>query len=186
MPTTQEEKPAKPRARRKADRRKSKSGHSPQQPAEAVAEFDSVSPVLAKPEPLEPEPFKPEPFEAEIARAVAMEIGSETESGSETVLSGEVLPPEVRQAASHIAPVQAIAQAYDEYAQKSWRNGRLLAERLITARSIDQTIEIHGEFAKQAYANFLAQSEKICVLYGEWAQQFFRPFEKFATGWPRR
>jgi hypothetical protein len=52
-------------------------------------------------------------------------------------------------------------------------------------RSIDEAIEIQGEFAKQAYANFLAHSERICVLYGEWAQQFFRPFDKFATQWTR-
>jgi Phasin protein len=101
----------------------------------------------------------------------------------EAPLSGEVLPPEVRVAPQ--AGVFAIAQAYGEYTRKSWLNGRFLVERLIAVRSFDEAIEIQGEFAKQAYTNFVVQSQKIGMLYGEWAQQFFRPFEKIAAGWPR-
>jgi hypothetical protein len=100
-------------------------------------------------------------------------------------LNGEVLPPEVRDPAPAVASLVAIAQAYGEYTRKSWLNGRSLVERLIAMRSFDEAIEIQGEFAQQAYTNFIVQSEKICVLYGGWAQQSFRPFEKFAAGWSR-
>ena len=102
----------------------------------------------------------------------------------EAALNGEVLPPEVRVPAAP-AGFSAIAQAYGEYTRKSWLNGRFLVERLIAARSFDEAIEVQGEFAKQAHANFIVQSQKISVLYGEWAQQFYRPFEKFTAGWPR-
>ena len=90
-----------------------------------------------------------------------------------------------REPAPQTLALQAIAQACDDYSRKSWHAGRFLVERLIAARSLDEAIEIQGEFAKQAYANFVTQSQKICVLYGEWAQQLFRPFDKFATGWTR-
>jgi hypothetical protein len=178
MPTIQEEKRAKPRSRsRKADRNSPKSGQPPVE-VEVRAEPDPVSPMVAEAEVV---------AAADAAPAEAIESASELvmENASETALSGEVLPPEVHQAAPQVAPLQAIAQAYDEYSRKSWRDGRFLVERLIAVRSFDEAIEIQGEFAKQAYSNFLAQSQKICVLYGEWAQQFFRPFEKIASEWPR-
>jgi hypothetical protein len=186
MPTI--EKPAKPRARnRKADRR---SRRSAQQQVEVRAEPDPVSPMAAEAQIAEAQIAEAEVAEAEVtaadvAPAVAMENASETENAPETVLSGEVLLPEVHSTASPVAPLQAIAQAYGEYTQKTWLNGRVLVERLIAVRSFDEAIEIHGEFAKQACTNFLAQSERIGVLYGAWAQQFFRPFEKLATEWPR-
>ena len=176
MPTI--EKPAKPRARsRKADRRSPK---SEQQEVEVRAEPDPVSPMVA-----EAEVAEAEVAAIDAAPAVAMESIPEIESATETALSGEVLLPEVRSTASPVAPLQAIAQAYGEYTQKSWLNGRVMVERLIAMRSFDEAIEIQGEFARQAYTNFLAQSERISALYGEWAQQFFRPFEKLATEWPR-
>ena len=176
MPTI--EKPAKPRARsRKADRRSPK---NEQQEVEVRAEPDPVSPMVA-----EAEVAEAEVAAIDAAPAVAMEGIPEIESATETALSGEVLLPEVRSTASPVAPLQAIAQAYGEYTQKSWLNGRVMVERLIAMRSFDEAIEIQGEFARQAYTNFLAQSERISALYGEWAQQFFRPFEKLATEWPR-
>jgi hypothetical protein len=103
----------------------------------------------------------------------------------EAALNGEVLPPERRDAAPQAASLFAIAHAYGEYTRKSWLNGRSLVERLIAMRSLDEAIEIQGEFAKQAYTNFIVHSERICGLYGQWAQQAFRPLEKFAAGWPR-
>jgi hypothetical protein len=172
MPTTQEEKPGKPRARnRKAESRRSKSG---QPQVEVRAEPDPVSVMVT-----ETEVVAVEVAPVDVAPVVAME------KAEETVLSGEVLPPEVHAPVPEAAGLQAITQAYGEYTKKSWINGRFLAERLIAVRSFDEAIEVQGEFAKQAYANFLAHSQKICVLYGEWAQQFFRPFEKLATDRPR-
>jgi hypothetical protein len=190
MPTTREEKSAKPRARnRKADRRSSKGG---QKQVDARAEVESARAMLEEPEVVETEVADVEAVAAfDVAPDVAMEpaVAAEpvvaAERVEEAALVGEVLPPEVLKPASHADGLQAIAQAYGEYTKKSWLNGRFLVERLIAVRSFDEAIEVQGEFAKQACSNFLTQSERICVLYGEWAQQFFRPLEKLATGWPR-
>ena len=184
MPTIQEEKRTKPRSRnRKADQRRSKGG---QKQAEARAEADSVNPMV-----VEPEAAEVEAIAVDVAPDVAMEPVAAMEpvvvleKPEQIALTGEVLPPEVLQPASQVDGFQAMAQAYGEYTKKSWLNGRFLMERLIAARTFDEAIEIQGEFAKQAYTNFLTQSQKMCVLYGELAQQFFRPLEKLAPGWPR-
>jgi hypothetical protein len=190
MPTTQEEKPAKPRSRsRKAEQRAAKAG---QKLVEVRAEPDPVSAMVeteapaietvridapaVEQAPIEQTLIEETPVQetvTDIAPAVAME------KAQDVALSGEVLPP-VHAAASEAAGFQAIAQAYGDYTKKSWLNGRVLVERLIAVRSFDEAIEIQGDFAKQAYANFLVHSQKICVLYGEWAQQLFRPI---ATNW---
>ena len=190
MPTIQEEKRTKPRSRsRKADQRRSKSG---QKQAEVRAEVESVSPMVAEPEVVEAEVAEVEVVETEavaieVAPVAVMEpviapepvVATEhvvaLEQPEPTALTGEVLPPEVLQPASHVDGFQAMAQAYSEYTKKSWLNGRFLMERLIAARTLDEAIEIQGEFTKQAYSNFLTQSQKMCGLYGAWTQQFFRP-----------
>jgi hypothetical protein len=157
-------------------------------PADIVAEVAAAetAPVETAPvETIAAEETAPAELVSDIAPvAVAMEQIQENKA-EEAPLFGEVLPPEVRDAPPQATGFSGIALAYGEYSRKSWANGRFLVERLMTVRSLDEAIEIQGEFAKQAYMNFIMQSQKICVLYSEWALGFFRPFEKFAAGWPR-
>jgi len=203
MPTTQEEKPAKPRQRsRKTDQRKAKG----EKKVEVRSEEDPVSAVMAPIEAAEVEIAQV--AQVEIAQAAQVEIAEvevtpveiaavevapvaiapvaiTMEKAEEVALSGEVLPPEVREHAPQTAGAQAIALAYGDYTRKSLLAGRFLVERLVTVRSFDEAFEIQGEFARQAYENFVAHSERICELYGAWAQQYFRPFDKFAAQWNR-
>lgn len=201
MPTTREEKPtAKSRQRnRKTDQRKAKG----EKKVEVRPEVDPVSAIMAPMEaapvettpveitpveiapveitPVEITPIEIAPVEITPVEIAAIEVAPVPVTvEAVTALSGEVLPP-VREHAPQTAGAQAIALAYGDYTRKSWLNGRFLVERLITARSFDEAIEIQGEFARQAYANFVAHSERICELYGAWAQQCFRPFENFAA-----
>ena len=192
MPTTEQDKPAaKPRQRsrktdnNKTDQKTDQRNQKAEQTAEAKPDFETVadpveSPVIESPviESLVEAP-------TEAAPAVFAEPAAFAETPADTALSGEVLPPEVREPVPQTLALAAIAQAYDDYSRKSWHAGRFLVERLIAVRSFDEAIEIQGEFAKQAYANFATQSQKICVLYGEWAQQLFRPLDKFAPRWTR-
>lgn len=187
MSTTEQEKPAaKPRARSRKTAQRNPKG----QPKASLAtpEPDPISPMVAPIESAtveaEPVTIEAEPVIAAFQEAVTQEAVAE-ENISQPALSGEVLLPEVRVPVPQPAGLPAISLAYAEYTRKSWVAGRSLFERLITARSFDEAIEIQGEFAKQACANFVVQSQKICVLYGEWAQQFFRPFEKLTADWSR-
>jgi hypothetical protein len=203
MPTTQEEKPAKPRQRsRKTDQRKAKG----EKKVEVRSEENPVSAVMAPIEAAEVEIAQV--AQVEIAQAAQVEIAEvevtpveiaavevapvaiapvaiTMEKAEEVALSGEVLPPEVREHAPQTAGAQAIALAYGDYTRKSLLAGRFLVERLVTVRSFDEAFEIQGEFARQAYENFVAHSERICELYGAWAQQYFRPFDTFAAQWNR-
>jgi hypothetical protein len=174
MPTTQQDKPtAKARQRsRKADQRNQKG-----EPKAAVSpDLDQTNPIVA---PAEAEAQAEAQVEVEAAPAAMAAL----EEVTEVALSGEVLPPEAGNTTPPLNAVnfQTVAHAYGDYTRKSWQAGRFLVERLITVRTFDEAIEIQSEFAKQAYVNFVAQSERICELYGELAKQFFRPFEKFAT-----
>jgi Phasin protein len=197
MPTTQEEKPAKPRQRsRKTDQRKAKGEkkvevRSEENPVSAVMapiEADEVEIAQVEVTPVEITPVEVTPVEiaaVEVAALAIAPVAITMEKAEDVALSGEVLPPEVREHAPQTAGAQAIALAYGDYTRKSLLAGRFLVERLITVRSFDEAFEIQGEFARQAYENFVAHSERICELYGAWAQQYFRPFDKFATQWTR-
>jgi hypothetical protein len=102
-------------------------------------------------------------------------------------LTGEVEPADapligaVVPADDHPINIQTIANAYRDYGRKSVQESRFLVEKLMGVRSFDKAIEIQTEFARQAYVNFVAESQKICELYGELAKQIFRPWEGFVT-----
>jgi phasin family protein len=107
-------------------------------------------------------------------------------------LVGEVLPPDVRSIGA-MAPannfpvsIQAIANAYGDYSRKSFEESLSFVEKLMGVRSLDKAIELQTEFAKQAYANLVAESQKICELYGELAKQVFRPWAAVLTQSGRR
>lgn len=200
MPTTQEEKPAKPRQRsRKTDQRKAKGEkkvevRSEENPVSAVmapieaaeVEIAQVAQVeIAQVEIAEVEVTPVEIAAVEVAPVAIAPVAITMEKAEDVALSGEVLPPEVREHAPQTAGAQAIALAYGDYTRKSLLAGRFLVERLVTVRSFDEAFEIQGEFARQAYENFVAHSERICELYGAWAQQYFRPFDTFAAQWNR-
>jgi hypothetical protein len=104
---------------------------------------------------------------------------------TEVALVGEVLPP-APTASGAAEPVesvslQVIANAYAEYARTSMQESRSLVEKLMAVRSLDRAIELQSEFARGAYTNFVAESQKICGLYGRWVRQIFRPWEVAAA-----
>jgi hypothetical protein len=122
---------------------------------------------------------------AEPVEVLANGAAEAAESGaarrSEIPLTGEVIPPDAPSAATgrpregFPAAVYAIAMAHGEYARRSFQENRSFVERLVGVRSFEQAIEIQTEFAKVAYTNFVAESQKICELYGDLARQIFRP-----------
>ena len=101
----------------------------------------------------------------------------------EAPLVGEVLPPIGATAFADRGPVtiRTIAAAYGDYTTRSFEEGTSFVAKLMGVRSFDKAIEVQTEFARQAYANFFAQSQRICELYGELAKQAFRPWERFAA-----
>jgi len=73
--------------------------------------------------------------------------------------------------------VQAIATAYGDYTKKSFEDTRSYVEKLSGVKSLDKAIEVQTEFAKSAYENFIAESQKIAGLYTDLAKHTFKPLE---------
>jgi phasin family protein len=77
--------------------------------------------------------------------------------------------------------LQTIAQAYGDYTKKSLEEMRSFVEKLTGVRSPNKAIELQTEFVKQAYATFVAESQKICELHSELAKQSFKPLERMVA-----
>jgi Phasin protein len=209
MTTTQQDKPGgKPRQRnRKGEQRKQK-GEQRNSPARNPQGQDQVRPMIASTDAAAAETMAAPVVETamtaaeEVETPVAAAEVAETEAALEMVeaeasaalvetspaevpLVGEVLPP-VPTATGAAEPVetvslQAIANAYAEYVRTSLQESRSLVEKLMAVRSLDRAIELQSEFARGAYTNFVAESQKICGLYGRWVRQIFRPWEVAAA-----
>lgn len=207
MPTTQQDKPAaKPRQRsRKADQRGRKSEQPPREALErldqgtieeaAAPAAKSTEDMSAKDQSAKDMSATNMPADAMLANEPEVEPVIKAEPDMEltverpaTPLSGEVLLP-VRSAGKEISHAAigplAVAESWGDYARKSFQARKALVDRLMKVRSLEDAIQAHGEFARLSSANFLAESCKLCELYGEWTWQWLRPFENAAAIWAR-
>src|ERR1700737_38312 len=76
---------------------------------------------------------------------------------------------------------QAIATAYGNYTTKSFEDTKSFVEKLSAVKSLDKAIEVQTEFAKTAYETFVAESQKIGALYGDLANQSYKPLSGFVA-----
>ena len=104
--------------------------------------------------------------EAEPAETVAIEqVAAAAAPPAEAFASAGELP----------VNLQTIANAYRDYTRKSVEENRRFVGKLMDVRSLDKAVEVQTDFATRAYANFVAESQRICGLYGQLATQAFRP-----------
>src|SRR5665213_4579794 len=162
---------------RKAERRRQKSA-SPQSPAVPASREPER---LLRPEPSRLKSPGPDqrakakaPIDTMVASAVASPIPPVAPPDASPV--GAAAP-----AAAAPVSMQTIANAYRDYTRKSLAETTCFVEQLTGARSLDKAMEIQTEFARQAYATFVAQSQKICELHGELAKQALKPLERLVT-----
>jgi hypothetical protein len=73
---------------------------------------------------------------------------------------------------------QSIAAEMSDYTKKSFEDGTASFEKLLSAKSIEQAVEIQAGFAKRAYDGYMHQLSKIGGLYAELAKEAYRPVEK--------
>ena len=175
MSTTQKDKSSgKARQRsRKADQRSQKP-ERPQGPKLDQEMEDQTGSLMADTPTNGEAPPAPAPSIDEVAPA-------------EVPLIDEIAPadaPSIGPAApAHHRPIdiQTIAIAYEDYAKRSFQESGSFVEKLMGVQSFDKAIEVQTEFARQAYVNFVAESQRMCELYNELAKQIFRPWERFAA-----
>jgi Phasin protein len=77
--------------------------------------------------------------------------------------------------------IRTIARAYCSYTERSFQETSCFVEKLMGVRSPDKVIEVQTEFARQAYATFVAESQKICELYSELARESLRSWQGVAV-----
>ena len=75
--------------------------------------------------------------------------------------------------------LQAIAAETTDYSKKFFDKSRVLAEKLVGVKKIDEAIQLQSDFAKSAYEDFVAQATKIGGLYSDLAKDAFN-LTKFA------
>jgi hypothetical protein len=158
MPTTHQDKPGgKNRQRNKKADQRGRKPEPQQSPIHDQRDEDQIAALVASEiAPAEIESTEPE--SAEIESTTTPAIGSATPARH---------PP---------LAIQAVANAYGDFTRKSLQESMSFIEKLMGVRSLDKAIEVQAEFAKATYTNFVAESQKICELYGELAKRMFEPF----------
>jgi hypothetical protein len=113
---------------------------------------------------------------APVAPSASGDVEAAEVIASEEVAAEVAAPIEAVVSAAENAPVnmQTIANACRDYTRESVQENRRFVERLMGVRSFDKAVEVQTDFATQAYANFVAQSQRICGLYSQLAGQAFR------------
>ena len=77
--------------------------------------------------------------------------------------------------ASTVKALQAIATERMDYSKKSFEKGRVLFEKLLGVKKIDEAIQLQLDFAKSAYEDFVAEATKIVEMYSSLAKEAFKP-----------
>ena len=177
MTTTPKEKPAaKPRQRSQKASQRSPKPEPQQSPELDPRDEDRISQMGASTD---------APTNGAAAPANGPLVGAA--APADALSSGETAPGDALSidaaAPADDCPVsiQSIANAYVDYTRKSLQESRSFVEKLMGVRSFDNAIEVQTEFARQALANFVAGSQKICELYGKLATQMVRTWEGLAA-----
>ena len=79
--------------------------------------------------------------------------------------------------------VQAIFTEGADYTKKSVETRFALVEKLLGAKSLETVIQIQSEYAKAAYAAFVAQATKMGELHSKLAKAVFKPIELGIPNW---
>jgi hypothetical protein len=75
---------------------------------------------------------------------------------------------------------QGIAAEATEYSKKSFENSRVLAEKLVGVKQIDEAIRLQSDYAKTAFEDFVAEATKIGEIYSTMTKEAFKPVEMAA------
>jgi hypothetical protein len=73
---------------------------------------------------------------------------------------------------------QAIAAEMTDYTKRSFEESSATFEKLLSARSVEQAVEIQSGYARRAYDGYLHQISKLGGMYADWAKEAYKPVEK--------
>jgi hypothetical protein len=73
---------------------------------------------------------------------------------------------------------QSIAAEMTDYTKRSFEDGTQTFEKLLSAKSVEQAIEIQSNYAKRSYDEYVHQLSKIGGMYAELAKEAYKPVER--------
>ena len=73
---------------------------------------------------------------------------------------------------------QAIAAEMTDYTKRSFEESTATFEKLLSAKSMEQALEIQTGFAKRAYDGYMHQLSKLGGMYADLAKEAYKPVEK--------
>ena len=73
---------------------------------------------------------------------------------------------------------QAIAAEMSDYSKRSFEDGTQTLEKLVTARSIEQAMEIQSSYAKRSCDEYMRQMSRIGTMYTDLAKDAGKPVER--------
>ncbi|MBN9243352.1 MAG: phasin family protein [Mesorhizobium sp.] len=76
---------------------------------------------------------------------------------------------------------QALAVETTDYTKKSFENGSAFFEKLLSAKSFENAVEIQTDYVKQSYESFVAEATKFGELYADLARDAYKPFESLVA-----
>jgi hypothetical protein len=77
--------------------------------------------------------------------------------------------------------LQAIAIKVTDNFKVSFEDATGTFERLVSAKSIEQAIEIQSQYVKKAFGTYIAELSKLGELYASVARAAFKPVERSLT-----
>ncbi|MFG1424117.1 phasin family protein [Roseixanthobacter liquoris] len=72
---------------------------------------------------------------------------------------------------------QAIALEIADYTKSSFELGTATLERLMSAKTLEQAVEIQQSYLKTAYEGLVAETTKLGELYKDLAKEAYKPYE---------
>lgn len=75
---------------------------------------------------------------------------------------------------------QAVGAEMNDYAKRSFEDGTKTLEKLMTARTVEQAIEIQSSYVRRSYDDYMQQMTRLGSMYADMAKDSTKPFE--ATG----
>lgn len=73
---------------------------------------------------------------------------------------------------------QAIAAEMTDYSKRAFEDGTATFEKLASAKSMEQALEIQTSYAKRTYEDYMHQMSKIGAMYQSFAKDAFKPVER--------
>jgi hypothetical protein len=77
---------------------------------------------------------------------------------------------------------QTVATEMTDYSKRSFENGVATFQKLVTAKSVPEVVEIQTTYAKQSYEEHMQQMAKIGAMYQSFAKGAFKPVERAFKG----